>query len=54
LSKKNTQRAASFENQAEINLQTGSIVVSVRGSDSLLVIMEDGNEIFLMLGRERL
>jgi len=28
--------------------------VSVRGSDSLLVIMEDGNEIFLMLGRERL
>jgi hypothetical protein len=28
--------------------------VTVRGSDSLLVIMEDGNELFLMLGRERL
>jgi hypothetical protein len=28
--------------------------VTVRGSDSLFVIMKDGNELFLMLGKNRL
>ncbi|RQW85686.1 MAG: hypothetical protein EHM79_11225 [Geobacter sp.] len=46
--------AATEKTAAYLRTLPGVKGVTVRGSDSLLVIMEDGNELFLMLGRERL
>lgn len=46
--------AATEKTAAYLRTLPGVKGVTVRGSNSLLVIMEDGNELFLMLGRERL
>jgi hypothetical protein len=46
--------AATERTAAYLKTLQGVKEVRVRGSDSLLVIMADGNELMLLLGRDRL
>lgn len=48
------RKAATEETAAHLRTLSGVKKVTVRGSDSLFVIMQDGNELFLMLGKDRL
>jgi hypothetical protein len=48
-------RSAATEKTAEhLRGLSGVKTVTVRGSDSLFVIMKDGNELLIMLGKNRL
>ncbi|MBN2514433.1 MAG: hypothetical protein JXC33_00200 [Deltaproteobacteria bacterium] len=48
------RRVATEKTAAYLRNLPGVKEITVRGSDSLLVILRDGNELLLMLGRNRL
>lgn len=48
------RQAATEKTAAHLKTLSGVRSVTVRGSDSLLVILEDGSELLLMLGKNRL
>ncbi|ABL00178.1 hypothetical protein [Pelobacter propionicus] len=48
------RKAATERTAAYLKTLPGVKEVRVRGSDSLLVIMADGNELMVLLGRDRL
>ncbi len=48
------RRAATEKTAAYLRTLSGVKEVTVRGSDSLFVLLRDGNELLLMLGRNRL